>query len=145
MQDYNYYWTGCMEVTLELSCCKYPPEEDLAHYWEENKEALLGLIGQVHRGVVGQLMDPMGKPIGHGRLKIVGRSFSFRASRRGEFWRILLPGSYTLEASAPGFQPAERHFVVEPQQVTRLEIMLEPTTAGATPLAPPHPHMLSGK
>lgn len=37
MQDYNYVWYGCMEVTLELSCCKFPPAHELPKYWQDNK------------------------------------------------------------------------------------------------------------
>ncbi|KAF2892153.1 hypothetical protein ILUMI_14020, partial [Ignelater luminosus] len=37
MQDFNYVWHGCMEVTLEVSCCKYPPAKELPRYWEDNK------------------------------------------------------------------------------------------------------------
>lgn len=37
MQDFNYVWYGCMEVTLELSCCKYPPSSELPKLWEENR------------------------------------------------------------------------------------------------------------
>lgn len=37
MQDFNYVWYGCMEVTLELSCCKYPSAVELPKYWEDNK------------------------------------------------------------------------------------------------------------
>lgn len=37
MQDYNYAFHGCMEITLEISCCKYPPSSNLEKLWEENK------------------------------------------------------------------------------------------------------------
>ncbi|XP_069669162.1 carboxypeptidase D-like isoform X4 [Periplaneta americana] len=38
MQDYNYIYHGCMEITLEISCCKYPFAQELPKLWEENKE-----------------------------------------------------------------------------------------------------------
>lgn len=38
MGDYNYAFHGCMELTLELSCCKYPPSRQLPTFWEENKQ-----------------------------------------------------------------------------------------------------------
>jgi len=41
MQDFNYLHTNCFEVTVELGCDKFPPEEDLAIGWHENQEALL--------------------------------------------------------------------------------------------------------
>jgi carboxypeptidase M len=36
MQDYNYIWYGCYEVTLEISCCKYPPAHELRKYFSDN-------------------------------------------------------------------------------------------------------------
>jgi len=36
MQDYNYVWHGCMEITLEMSCCKYPPATFLESHWKDN-------------------------------------------------------------------------------------------------------------
>lgn len=36
MQDYNYAWHGCLEITLEMSCCKYPPASFLESHWNEN-------------------------------------------------------------------------------------------------------------
>ena len=47
MQDYNYLKGNCFEITLELSCCKYPPASQIALEWFNNKEALLTYIEQV--------------------------------------------------------------------------------------------------
>lgn len=50
MQDYNYLWHGCMEITLEISCCKYPPAHELPKYWQDNKQVgnlLLSLHNEV--------------------------------------------------------------------------------------------------
>lgn len=47
MQDYNYVWANCFEITLELSCCKYPPTSELQQEWENNRESLLTFIEKV--------------------------------------------------------------------------------------------------
>lgn len=38
MQDFNYVAHGCMELTLEISCCKYPTSNQLQNLWEANKD-----------------------------------------------------------------------------------------------------------
>lgn len=50
MQDYNYVWAQCLELTLEVSCCKFPPVRELPALWTENKRALRAYIQQVHLG-----------------------------------------------------------------------------------------------
>ena len=50
MQDYNYLEAGVFETTLEVSCCKYPNETYLQHFWLDNKDALINYILEVHRG-----------------------------------------------------------------------------------------------
>lgn len=47
MQDFNYLHTNCFEVTVELGCDKFPPEEDLLSAWNENQEALLAFMEEV--------------------------------------------------------------------------------------------------
>ena len=47
MADYNYAYGDCLEITLELSCCKYPPKELLGEFWVNNTGPLLAFIQQV--------------------------------------------------------------------------------------------------
>lgn len=125
MQDYNYYWTGCMELTLELSCCKYPPRAELLEFWAENKRALLAYIAEANKGVRGLITDTLGDAVTNAKLKIKGRDFNFRASKLGEFWRILLPGDYVLQVEADGFIPVEVPFTVQPGGATRIDVTMK--------------------
>lgn len=99
MQDYNYVWGNCVEITLELSCCKYPHRYELANFWMQNKKPLLVYLAQVHRGVRGLVMDANGNLVSRATMKIKGRDVRFRSSKRGEYWRLLLPGTYTIGES----------------------------------------------
>lgn len=124
MQDYNYIWGNCVEITLELSCCKYPHRHELPRFWQENKKALLVYLGQVHRGIRGLIMDSNGNLIPKATLKIKSRNVTFKSSSRGEYWRVLLPGVYTVEIFADGYHPAEKTFTVNENQITNLNIQL---------------------
>uniref|UniRef100_A0A6P7G833 Carboxypeptidase M-like isoform X3 n=1 Tax=Diabrotica virgifera virgifera TaxID=50390 RepID=A0A6P7G833_DIAVI len=124
MQDYNYVWYGCMEVTLEVSCCKYPPAHELPKYWEDNKQALIKFLAEAHRGVHGFVMDESGNPLGKASLKIKARDVGFQTTKYGEFWRILLPGVYKMEVYADGYIPKEVEFMVVEQHPTLLNVTL---------------------
>ncbi|KAM7350104.1 carboxypeptidase D isoform 2-T3 [Cochliomyia hominivorax] len=128
MQDYQYVWYGCMEVTLEISCCKYPPAYELKKYWEDNQLSLIKFLAEVHRGVQGFVFDPNNAPVERASLKIKGRDVGFQTTKHGEFWRILLPGYYKLEIFADGFKPREIEFVVLEQQPTLLNVTLQPSS-----------------
>jgi hypothetical protein len=45
----------------------------------------------------------MEMPIAHSFVTVQGRSMEYETSERGEFWRLLLPGNYTLRAFASGY------------------------------------------
>lgn len=47
MNDFSYLHTNCFEVTVELSCDKFPHENELPQEWENNKDALLTYLEQV--------------------------------------------------------------------------------------------------
>lgn len=47
MQDWNYIEEDCFEITLELSCQKYPSEKTLESFWIKNKDSLIKFMEQV--------------------------------------------------------------------------------------------------
>uniref|UniRef100_A0A8C7E1T4 Carboxypeptidase X1 n=1 Tax=Naja naja TaxID=35670 RepID=A0A8C7E1T4_NAJNA len=51
MNDFSYLHTNCFEVTIELSCDKFPHAAELPQEWENNKESLLLYMEQVRGGV----------------------------------------------------------------------------------------------
>lgn len=47
MNDFSYLHTNCFEVTVELSCDKFPHASELPTEWENNKESLVVYMEQV--------------------------------------------------------------------------------------------------
>lgn len=103
MQDWNYINTNDMEITVEVSCFKYPFGKDIKDYWEKNRQSLLEYMEQVHRGISGFVLDPNGIPIANATIVVAGIEGKIvRSYIDGDFWRLLLPGEYHLIVSATG-------------------------------------------
>ena len=48
MEDFNYMHSNCFEITMELSCCKYPKASELQKEWQLNKESLMLFMESTH-------------------------------------------------------------------------------------------------
>lgn len=108
MQDFNYAFTNCFEITLELSCCKFPKASDLPNEWRRNKRSLLEFMKQVHIGVKGLVTDNFGQPLADVEIVVEEvQDKPIRSTFRGEYWRLLTPGTYQIQATAFGYQPSE--------------------------------------
>jgi carboxypeptidase D len=103
MQDFNYLHSNDFEITLELSCCKHASADALPEEWNNNKEALLAYMEQTHLGIKGFIVDDAGQPVPNARVEVKGIAKTVVGTPSGEYWRLLLPGTYTVEASAPGY------------------------------------------
>ncbi|KAK7087283.1 hypothetical protein V1264_021356 [Littorina saxatilis] len=128
MQDYNYVRSSCYELTLELSCCKYPPASELPTFWNQNKPALLKFLQQVHMGVKGIVTDENNNGVRDAIIEVEGREgVPFRSSEYGEYWKLLLPGFYKLLVAKSGYDTEVIPFEVKENVVTRLDAMLKLT------------------
>jgi len=116
MQDFNYVHSNCMEITLELTCCKHPEANTLPTHWRDNKEALISYIELTHSGVKGTVVDRNGARVPGARIQVSGVKKDVTSTKRGEFWRLLPPGTYTVMAVGPG--TARTRKVSKPERVS---------------------------
>lgn len=129
MQDYNYLQAGCVEITIELSCCKYPQANRLRSHWEADRRPMLDLMKQVHMGVKGIVMDQQKRPIEGAIVTVQGREMvKSRTTNEGEYWKLLLPGRYRLLVSLNGCYPQIIPFRVGNGTVARLDVILHTMT-----------------
>jgi len=131
MGDWNYRFRFCNEVTFEISNIKKPFESTLPGLWEDNRESMLAYLNTVHRGVRGSVTDAAtGLPV-RARILVEGNTqpvYSHPAG--GDFYRMLLPGTYALNFDAPGYHQLRiSDVLVKPDTPTRLDVALSPLPA----------------
>ncbi|CAH2093466.1 unnamed protein product [Euphydryas editha] len=112
MQDWNYLHTNDMELTLELGCYKFPPADDLPVYWEDNRDALLQFIEQVHKGVHGFVHSHIGHSLANATISVSGIRHTVRSAKDGDYWRLLVPGTYNITASKEGYESVTEQVTV---------------------------------
>ncbi|KAM9842664.1 putative carboxypeptidase X1 [Aulostomus maculatus] len=117
MNDFSYLHTNCFEVTVELSCDKFPHASELPVEWENNKESLIVYMEQVHRGIKGVVRDKLTKQgIPDAIIKVEDHHHDIRSAADGDYWRLMNPGEYKVVVWAVGYLPSVRrcHVGMEP-------------------------------
>ncbi|MCP4639937.1 MAG: hypothetical protein GY851_05880 [bacterium] len=129
MQDWNYRYASCNEVTLELSNTKTPSESLLPQYWTENEESMLSYMEAVHIGVRGVVTNASTSVPVWAKVSVAGNAHPvFTDADVGDYYRMLLPGTYTLMVSAPGYIPVTlTDVVVVAGAATRVDVALTPS------------------
>uniref|UniRef100_A0A3B4A885 Peptidase M14 domain-containing protein n=1 Tax=Periophthalmus magnuspinnatus TaxID=409849 RepID=A0A3B4A885_9GOBI len=87
MNDFSYLHTNCFELSMFVGCDKFPHESELPEEWENNREALLVFMEQVHRGIKGVVRDLQGRPIANATVSVEGINHDVKtgtANQRGE-------------------------------------------------------------
>ncbi|XP_021284296.1 carboxypeptidase SOL1 isoform X2 [Herrania umbratica] len=107
MQDWNYIYGGCFELTLEISDNKWPNAKELPTIWEYNKISMLNLVASlVKTGVHGRVFSSdRGRPL-PGSITIKGINYTVKAGMAfADYHRILVPVErYEVMAAVPGYK-----------------------------------------
>lgn len=133
LQDWSYGYTDCIDLTCEISAIKWPPASQMASYWNLNKESILSLLEFVQRGVHGTVVSNAGVLLTDAVITVSGNDKVMHVGPAcADFHRLLLPGTYTITASAPGYLDqsteitidasgsAYHNFVLRPAEMTFL-------------------------
>lgn len=126
MQDWNYRYKGCNEVTIELSNTKQPSSAYIETYWNDNRQSMLSYIQTCLIGVRGIVTDAAtGEPLA-AAVTVVGRDHDvFTDPDVGDYHRMLMPGTYDLAFEAEGYDTlVVSDVVVESGDATRLDVAL---------------------
>jgi hypothetical protein len=154
MQDWSYHWRNELHITMELSDTFWPSMGQMDAYWDDNREAMLHMMEEVLYGVRGLVTDAYtGDPL-EATIEVleVGKDIK-NDPDLGDYYRLLLPGTYTLRFSADGYEPLTvNDVVVEDEEATILDVQLYPegsdvadldSPAERARLFPPRPNPLS--
>ena len=105
MQDWNYGFTDCIELTAEISRIKWPNSNQLANFWNLNKESLLKYIEFAQNGIKGIVTTNSGSPL-FATIAVSGNTKVMHNDPDvGDYHRLLLPGTYQITASVAGLEP----------------------------------------
>ncbi len=127
MQDWNYHWLGCNEVTIELNDTKWPPASQLPGLWNDNRGSMLAYMDLCLKGVRGVITDQQtGDPLA-ATIRVVGIDHDvYTDPDVGDYHRMIEPGSYHLRITAPGYRKKVLPVVVGSGDATRLDVSLIP-------------------
>ncbi len=129
MQDWNYVWMGCNEITIELSDNSWPNAYLLSTFWQENRESMLAYLEASHWGIRGIVSDSLTAAPLSATVEVEGIDHQiFSDPDNGDYYRLLLPGIYNLRFTAPNYQTKIINSVQVIQgNYTTLNVQLAPT------------------
>lgn len=129
-QDYVNYFLHGREITVELSTAHTPPEEDLDDYWEFNYRSLLDFVEQTFQGFSATVTDSLTHDPLPATAVLLGHdwdnSFVETNPSTGRLYRLLLPGTYYVSISSPGYHTRNFRVGVAEKNMTDFDVRLYP-------------------
>lgn len=97
-------WLGCNQLTTEVSDSKWPDFFQIPVLWEDNRAAMLAYMQWSLRGIRGIITESnTGQPL-KAAVRVAGIDHDvFTDPDAGDYHRMLLPGTYSIQVSATGY------------------------------------------
>jgi len=112
-----------VQMSISLSCCKYPPADSIPIIWRENLQPLVDLVQSLASGIRATVADEYGNPLRKATVKIQEKTYG--VSQNMAYFKItLVPGEYTLTVSCEGYNTQILRVPVQRQNVTNIDIKM---------------------
>ena len=119
-----------MQITISLSCCKYPAGNKIPILWRENLQPLMELLQSLATGVRATVQNEAGEPLRDAKVQI--GSIIYKVSKNmGYFLLTLLPGDYKLMFSSEGFESQIVTLHVNDNELSNLKVILKRSASSA--------------
>ncbi|MFQ6061287.1 MAG: carboxypeptidase N/E family protein, partial [Thermoplasmata archaeon] len=129
LNDYSHGIDSDLDWTIEIGSSFNPPPSQLQGIWLDNRDATLQFIKRAGQGIAGFVFDAQtGDTLKNAIITVQEIGWPvFSDPLFGDYHRVLLPGTYTIEAQAPGYQSQTISGVaVVAFEVTRVDFYLQP-------------------
>lgn len=99
--------------------------------WRENLVLLKELLFKLGTGVRAVITDKQGKPLRHTKVRIESSTYGVSANM-AYFKKILLPGSYSMEFSCPGYESKRIGVQITKSSITNVKVSLESVSSSGS-------------
>lgn len=76
------------------------------------------------RGIKGFVKDEEGNPLENVKILVSDRKHDVTTYKDGDYWRILLPGTYQISAQMKGYNSAEKIHTVDLEEAKMINFTL---------------------
>uniref|UniRef100_A0A6B2G027 Carboxypeptidase D (Trinotate prediction) n=1 Tax=Myxobolus squamalis TaxID=59785 RepID=A0A6B2G027_MYXSQ len=142
MQDYNYVQTNSFEITVEMSCISYLNSSNIPMLFQQNYPSLIGFIRQASRGIKGIVKDTENNALEAAHISISDRKHDVKTAKDGDYWRLILPGTYEVSARLRGYETSTRIVTVENSLATWVNFTLSKSVSDPSIAALGHVSLL---
>ena len=81
---------------------------------------------QVHYGIHGYVRNKHGKPLSGAIIQVADRRHDVTTAQDGDYWRLLVPGSYEVTATAKDYEPQTKTVELGSKEGKELNFVLKP-------------------